>query len=221
MPGAEPPEMRSPVARYLCFVEAVAFSAYVALYIWRLQETHFESWFVFPIWLVASFALHRDTPKTLGWRVDSLWPATLRTGKLFAVFAAGLCLVGIALGTFEKFPAHMLQPRRFASYVAFCTLQEVALQSLVMNRLLGAIENRFAAAAIAGAMFAALHWPNPVLVPVTFLGGTAFCWLFAKERNILPLVLAQAILGSLVWWAFPPGWHHAMRVGPGYYTFHQ
>ncbi len=208
------------VARYLCFVEAVAFSAYVALYIWRLQETHFWSWLVFPIWLVASFALHRDTPKTLGWRADNLWPATLRAAKVFALLAAGLCLVGIALGTFEKFPAHMLQPRRFAGYFAFCTLQEVALQSLVMNRLLGATQNRFAAAAIAGAMFAALHWPNPVLVPVTFLGGTAFCWLFAKERNILPLVLAQAILGSLVWWAFPLAWHHAMRVGPGYYTFH-
>jgi len=44
-------------------------------------------------------------------------------------------------------------------------------------------------------------------------------WLFARERNVLPLALGQAILGSLIWWAFPLAWHHSMRVGPGYYTF--
>ena len=44
-------------------------------------------------------------------------------------------------------------------------------------------------------------------------------WLFAKERNILLLALGQAILGALVWWAFPLAWHHSMRVGPGYGEF--
>jgi hypothetical protein len=58
-----------------------------------------------------------------------------------------------------------------------------------------------------------------VLVPLTFVAGTAMAWLFARERNILPLALGQAILGALVWWAFPLAWHHSMRVGPGYLTF--
>ncbi len=37
------------------------------------------------------------------------------------------------------------------------------------------------------------------------------------QRNILPLALAQAILGTLTWWAFPLAWHHSLRVGPAYY----
>jgi hypothetical protein len=45
-------------------------------------------------------------------------------------------------------------------------------------------------------------------------------WLFAKERNILPLALMQSILGALVWWAIPMPWHHSMRVGPGYWNYH-
>ena len=45
------------------------------------------------------------------------------------------------------------------------------------------------------------------------------CWLFARQPNILPLTLGQAVLGGLVWWAFPLAWHHSMRVGPGYYAF--
>ena len=202
-------------------VEPFLFAGFTALYIWRLQNTVFWSWLVFPIWLVVSFAAHRDTPKTLGWRADNLWLSARGTAKVFAVFAVALCVVGFALHTFKHFPAHILDPRRFFGYFAFCTLQEVALQSLVMNRLLAALENRFGAAVMAGAAFAALHWPNPVLVPVTFIGGTAFCWLFGKHRNILPLILVQALLGSLVWWAFPVTWHHAMRVGPGFYTFHR
>ncbi len=44
-------------------------------------------------------------------------------------------------------------------------------------------------------------------------------WLFARERNILPLAALQVILSLLVWWAFPIAWHHGLRVGPGYYTF--
>jgi hypothetical protein len=44
-------------------------------------------------------------------------------------------------------------------------------------------------------------------------------WLFARERNIIPLAIGQAILGMLVWWAFPIAWHHGMRVGPGFYNF--
>jgi hypothetical protein len=58
-----------------------------------------------------------------------------------------------------------------------------------------------------------------VLVPLTFIGGTVLCSLFARDRNILPLVLGQAILGGLVWWAFPLAWHHSMRVGPGYHIY--
>ncbi len=79
------------------------------------------------------------------------------------------------------------------------------------------VSPRWLSSLLAGAIFAALHWPNPVLVPVTFISGTAMAWLFARQRNIIPLAVGQAILGSLVWWAFPLAWHHSLRVGPVYY----
>jgi membrane protease YdiL (CAAX protease family) len=71
---------------------------------------------------------------------------------------------------------------------------------------------------IAGFIFAALHWPNPVLVPLTLVAGIAMSWMFARVRNILPLAVGQALLGTLVWWTFPMAWHHMLRVGPGYYN---
>jgi hypothetical protein len=206
--------------RCSCLIEALAFSAYVGWYIWKLQEVVLRAWWIIPVWLVVSFALRRDTTKTIGWRADNLWSAAKRAFWFFAPSSIFICIVGLFLGMLHRLPAHLIDPRRFGGYFAFCLLQQVGLNSMVTNRLLRAFEKPAPAALLAGVIFAALHWPNPVLVPLTFFGGAAMAWLFATQRNILPLTIGQAILGALVWWAFPLAWHHSMRVGPGYAEFH-
>jgi hypothetical protein len=209
-------------ARRLSYlIEAVAFVAYVDWYIWRLQTGVPASWWVFLIWLVLSFSLRGDTPKTMGWRADNLWRAARQAMSFLIPSSLLLFLAGLFLGMLHRQPAHVTEPRRFFSYMGFCLLQQVGLNSLVMNRLLAAFQKPVAPALLAGALFAALHWPNPVLVPLTFFGGTAMAWLFAGERNILPLTVVQAFLGALVWWVFPLAWHHSLRVGPGFHSaFH-
>jgi len=214
----QPP--RPLISSFPNLLEAFAFSAVILLYIWRWQSAPLHTWLIFPAWLLASFILHRDTPKTLGWRADNLKAAAQLAAPVFAVFIAAIVLAGIALGGLHRLPVHLIEPRRFIGYFAFCLLQQVALQSLTMNRLLRAFSNPNLAALVGGLLFAVLHWPNPVLVPLTLIGGATMCWLFSRHRNILPLVLGQAILGALVFWAFPIAWHHSMRVGPGYYSFH-
>jgi len=199
--------------------EGLAFPAFVALYIWRWQEASPLTWTVFPVWLLLSFLFRRDTPKTLGWRADNLASAARLAAPVFLLFIVAIGVAGIAFGALHRLPEHFIEAKRFVGYFAFCLLQQIGLNSLTMNRLLKGLANPNLAALIAGVLFGALHWPNPVLVPLTFIGGTAVCWLFAHNRNILPLVLGQAILGGLVWWAFPLAWHHSMRVGPGFYTY--
>jgi membrane protease YdiL (CAAX protease family) len=206
-------------ATYLSLIEPLALAAFVALFIWRLQDMQPYSWIAFPAWFLLSFLVHRDTPKTLGWRTDNFWPATRGAAAVFAVFALGICGAGLFLGAVHRLPEHLIEPRRFAGYLAFCLLQQVALNSYLTNRLAAALDP-VPGAIVSGAIFGALHWPNPILVPLTFIGGTAMAWLFQRERNILPLALGQAVMGALIWWAFPIPWHHSMRVGPGYYTFH-
>ncbi|HLZ90422.1 MAG TPA: CPBP family intramembrane glutamic endopeptidase [Candidatus Acidoferrum sp.] len=206
-------------SRITTLAEALAFSAFIALYIWRLQFSHPQSWLIFLAWLVVSLVVHRDTPKTMGWRADNLWPATRQAIPVFGVCIAALLCAGLYLGAMHRMPAHFLDRHRFLGYFSFCLLQQVALNSYLMNRLLSAVKTPWPAAALASVLFALLHWPNPVLVPLTLLGGFVMCWLFARERNILPLTLGQAVLGGLVWWAFPIAWHHSMRVGPGYHAF--
>jgi hypothetical protein len=204
------------IYRWSCLVEAVAFAGFVETYIWKWQVKAPWTWRLMLVWLVVSFLARRDTPKTMGWRADNLWVATKRASWFFGVSALVICFAGLFLGMLHRLPMHLIEPRRFGGYLAFCLLQQVGLNSFLTNRLLAAFEKAGPAALVAGTLFGALHWPNPVLVPLTFLGGVAMAWLFATERNILPLALGQGILGALVWWAFPLAWHHSMRVGPGF-----
>jgi hypothetical protein len=166
---------------------------------------------------VASFLLHRDTPKTLGMRADNLWPATKQAVIVYGIFAFWLFLIGIALKQSLHLPPNYRSFGRLWAYFAFCLLQQIALNSLLMNRLVSLLGRRWVASFVAGTIFAALYWPNPVLVPLTFIAGMAMAWMFDRVRNILPLAAGQALLGSLVWWAFPVACHHMLRVGPGYY----
>jgi hypothetical protein len=203
--------------RALALVDVVGLPIFILAFIWRLQFTTNWAWLGFVVWMIASFAIHRDTPSTLGWRADNLWPATKRAAVVFAVLAPALFLTGIVLRAPWHVPEHLVKLNRLWSYFAFCVLQQVALNSLLMNRMIFLVSRRWLAAGLTGVIFAACHWPNPVLVPITFIGGTVMAWLFARERNIVPLAVMQALLGTLAWWAFPLAWHHHLRVGPGYF----
>jgi hypothetical protein len=150
----------------LSVLDVTGIPLYIACFIWRGQFVSPRSWFGFPIWLVASLVLHRDNPKTLGMRADNLWPASKQAAIVYGSFAIGLLLTGIALRQGSLLPPNYRSFGRMWVYFAFCLLQQIALNSFLMNRLVSLISRRWLASIAAGAIFAALHWPNPVLVPL-------------------------------------------------------
>jgi hypothetical protein len=203
--------------KLLAVCDVAGVPVFIGWFIWRGQFVAPRAWVWAVGWLVASFLFQRDTPKTLGMRADNLWPATVQAAVIYGVFAVGLLMIGLALRQPLYPPPNYRSFGAIWKYFAFCLVQQIALNSLLTNRLLSLVKRRTVAALIAGAIFSALHWPNPVLVPLTLIAGIAMAWMFARERNILPLAAGQALLGSLVWWAFPLAWHHMLRVGPWYY----
>jgi len=209
--------MNPRVVHWLSVADVTLLPGLILCFIWRWQFTAPWTWIILVAWMVLSFLLHRDTPRTMGWRADNLWPATKQALVVFGVLGAALVAIGLLLGAPLALPPNLQSWSRLWSYFAFCVLQQVALNSLLHNRMMALVRNPWAAAALSGTIFAACHWPNPVLVPLTLVGGAAMAWLFGRCRNIIPLAVGQAILGSLAWWAFPLAWHHHLRVGPGYY----
>ena len=207
--------MNPPPQRWFSLADVALFPAFVIWFIWQLQFVARWTWVIFVVWIVASFLVHRETARTLGWRGDNLWPATVQALAVFTPVAAGLVIAGFLLGASRHFPSNLISV--VASYAAFCLLQQVALNSFLHNRMLSLVRNEWVAAGLTGAIFAVCHWPNPLLVPLTFAGGAAMAWMFGRVRNVIPLAIGQALLGLLAAWAFPVAWHHHMRVGPGYY----
>ena len=210
--------MKATGKRRLALLDVSLLPAFLLCFIWQLQFSARWTWVCFVIWLTASFCLQRDSPKTMGWRADNLWPATKQAAIAFGAMAAALVVIGLSLGASPYLSPSLISWKRLAGYFAFCLLQQVVLNSLVQNRMLSLIQNEWLSASVTGLIFAACHWPNPVLVPLTFVGGAVMAWMFGRVRNIIPLAVGQVLLGTLASWAFPMAWHHHMRVGPGYYA---
>src|SRR5260370_30626972 len=158
--------MTTSALRSLSLIEALAFSAYVAWYIWQLQASTWSSWLVFPVWMLASFVVHRDTPKTMGWRADNLWSSTKRSAVVFVPSIAGLFLAGILLGAWHRPVHHLLGPKHFFGYMAFCLLQQGGLNSYLTNRLVGATDSPVRGSLLPGPIFSALLLPHPTFVPL-------------------------------------------------------
>jgi membrane protease YdiL (CAAX protease family) len=198
-------------------IDVVGLPAAIACFIWFGSRLPAYASLVLPLWLVTSFVLHRDTLATLGLRLDNLGPATHNAAIAFAIAVVGLLAIGLVLHRPWSLPPNFASPLDLLGYMGSCIAQQLALNSLVMNRLLRIVSRTWVAAIVAGVIFSTLHLPNPVLVPCTLVAGTAMAWLFAANRSILPLVVAHALLGTLVAWAFPVSWQHQLRVGPAYY----
>jgi membrane protease YdiL (CAAX protease family) len=187
----------------------------VVLFIWRLQLTLPDLPLVLLASILLTFVIHRDRLVDLGLGSKGLWAGLKMIAGPTLAIAGVLVVAAIAQGNASAFAIGKLSG--VGRYFAWCLLQQFVLQSFFANRLLQVFREPRRAAWINGVVFAAVHLPNPVLVPVTFLGGYILTRVFFVTRNLLPLALAHAIVGSLLAVSLPIGWHHGLRVGPGYY----
>jgi membrane protease YdiL (CAAX protease family) len=189
----------------------------VVAYIWRLQFTFPDFAIVLLVFIVATFFLHRDRFQDLGFGSRGLLVGMKQVAMPTLLIGSVLVIAAIARG---GSPHALLTADKLVGlgkYFAWCLLQQFVLQSFFANRLLLVLKDERRAAWMNGAIFAVVHIPNPVLVPVTLLGGYLLTRIFFSTRNLVPLAFAQAIVGSLLSVAVPVSWHHGLRVGPGYY----
>jgi hypothetical protein len=203
--------------RFMAAGEVVAVFSAIVLFIWRVQ-------FVFPdfAWLILgflilTFVLHGDSLARLGFGTHGFVPAIKALALPTAIIAGAVVVIGVGIGTIMVGTPRLENLGGLGRYFAWCLFQEFGLQSFFTNRVFEVIKNPKKAAWISGTIFAAFHIPNPVLMPLTLLGGIIFSRVFLNNRNLVPLALSQAIIGSLTSVAIPVAWHHSMRVGPGYY----
>lgn len=203
--------------RVAAAAEVVVVFCAIMLFIWRLQFTFLDfAWFILGF-LILTFFLHGDTWRSLGFGSQGLLPALKTLALPTAIIATVLLLGGVLAGTFSIRVPGSYGIAAFGRYFGWALFQEFGLQAFFTNRIFQASNDSKKSAWLAGAIFGMFHIPNPVLVPLTFAGGVILSRVFIQNRNLIPLALSHAIIGSLASIAIPVGWHHGLRVGPGYF----
>jgi hypothetical protein len=164
--------------------------------------------------IIFSLIRHKETLESLGLRLEQSWPA------LYAWrFALLPCAAAVLVGCFVSGrPWYLLF--RGSMYFIWCVLQQVLLNNLIYRRLRDDVGPTWGTCAVAGALFAVAHVPNPVLVPATLAWGTVATRLFERRRSVIALGLLQTLLSALLLWMTPLDVNQQFRVGPGYWHRH-
>jgi hypothetical protein len=203
-------------------VEVASVACAIVLFIWWLQFTFPDFAWIILGFIILTFFLHGDTWGSLGFGSHGFLPSLKRLALPTAIIGTVLLCIGMAAGTIPGRVAGSYGAAVFSAfgrYFAWSLFQEFGLQSFFTNRLYLAFNGSKRSAWVAGAIFATFHIPNPPLMPLTFVGGVILSKVFIEDRNLIPLALAHAIIGSLASIAIPVAWHHGLRVGPGYFRW--
>lgn len=105
-------------------------------------------------------------------------------------------------------------------YMIWALIQQFLLQSFIFLRLEQLLRGGRRAVIAAAILFASAHIPNPVLVPVTLVGGLILSELFRRFRTLYLLAVAQALVALALAISVPEAVLHDMRVGIGYVCYH-
>src|SRR5262249_28466427 len=134
----------------------------------------------------------------------------LRDAAVFTTAAAIVVAVaGWHLATWHARPT----PWRDAALIVPWALgQQFALHTVLLRESQSAT-TRSAGIPIAAALFAALHLPNPFLTATTLVAALAWCWIYDRHPNVLPLTLSHALLTLVVLSALDDAVTGHLRVG--------
>jgi len=104
-------------------------------------------------------------------------------------------------------------------YLVWAVVQQWIQQAFFFTRLEQVVHRGVLASFTAAVMFGLAHLPNPVLAPLTFLGGWLLSELYRRYRSILPLGIAHGFVGLAIALSVPDHINHHMRVGLGYLLY--
>lgn len=174
--------------------------------------------------LTAALAVAWGVSGSSRWQDLGLAPVPIRRGWwLVPVGAAvgGLILLGAWRWHTLRPPGGLLAAcLGVVLSLIWALLQQFLAQSFFFLRLEQLLRGGRRAVIATALLFASTHIPNPVLVPVTLVGGLVLSEVFRRHRTLYPLAVAHALVALALAISIPESVLHDMRVGIGYFRFH-
>ena len=205
-----------PIGPMVHALEAGTVFSLLLSYIWFFQARVHWSWIILLALVIASHAVRGETPTTLGLRRAGFKDCARR----FAIPVLLVAVTATTLGFLFDTVRHVAPWRVagvLAGYIVWALFQQYLLNGYFVNRIHASFHARheFIVALIGGALFAAAHTPNMLLMVVTLIGGTVAAVAYLRHRNLFFLAFAHALIGTLIWFVVPDTVSHHLRVGPG------
>ena len=185
-------------------------------YIWYFQRRVHWSWMILMGLVLLSHAIRGESPVDLGLRKAGFRDCARRFTIPILLVAATGTILGFALDTVRDVALWRVAGV-LVSYCFWALFQQYLLNGYFVNRIHASFhaKHEFVVALIGGALFAAAHTPNMLLMVVTLIGGTVAAAAYLRHRNLFFLAFAHALIGTLIWFAVPDTLSHHLRVGPG------
>ncbi len=136
------------------------------------------------------------------------------------ITAGAILYVGSILGTVHGLFGRRAPLLHGSIYLVWAIVQQWIQQSFFFARLEQFLSRGWVVSFTTASLFGLAHLPNPVLTPITFLGGFLLSELFRRYRTVVPLGIAHGAVGLALALAVPDALNHHMRVGLGYLMWH-
>ena len=173
------------------------------------------------ILIICSHLLRRETPRELGFRLDNFLSALkLLLLPMIAVVGASL-LIGLLYGSrpdFFRWHAERLILIQLSIGFGWGFLQQYVLQSFI-NRRAQIIRGPGTASILLTALiFSGLHFPNPWLMVVTFVGGLVWAFVYQRQPNLFALAVSHSLMTWVLVSTLPPSALNHLRIGFKYFA---
>lgn len=144
---------------------------------------------------------------------------TVITVSLVILIGAGMAAMAAAAGTLHGLFGVRAPLLHASGYLLWALVQQYIQQSFFFTRIEQLTSNGWIAGFWTALLFGLAHLPNPMLAPVTFVGGWILTELFRRYRTLYPLAIAHGLIGLAIAISVPDHIHHHMRVGLGYLRY--
>ena len=171
--------------------------------------------------VITSHLLRKESPRDLGFRFDNF----LRAAKLLMlpmIAVAVLCIsLGLIFGTRpDLFRWHPERPiaGQLALGFAWGFVQQYVLQSFVNRRAQIVWEKGVRSVVLTALVFSFLHFPNPWLMLVTFVGGLVWAFVYQRAPNLFALAISHSLMTWIVVSTLPMSALNHLRIGFKYFA---